>query len=202
MPILCRIERRVLTNEQRVMNPKSLHLIEQQFGLVHDCMRACVYGDYIERVAPKDEAWMSIRDMCYSDAIISWSSIFGVYSEETHWKKLVEQFECPKGERLRVFSSSSIEAYLGISHDEWQEFWKKVIDVRNHRIAHTVVSYRIEDLPNVTWLLSSSYIYREWLIELLKLGKRLGHDIKVTEQSSRWVIDNFKRQIREALKYY
>lgn len=172
-----------------------MHIIEQQFGLVHDCMRACVYADYINRNAPQGGAWESIKDMCYSDAIISWANIFGTDKEKTHWKKLVENFRFVNFDKIKVFSREMIVTYLDISEAEWVSFWKLVIKTRNKRVAHIDTEVRIENLPNITWLLQSAYLYREWLIELLKLGQRRGFAIKITEQSSTSVLEKFRSEI-------
>ena len=71
-----------------------------------------------------------------------------------------------------------------------------MVDVRNVRIAHLNTNVEVPHLPNTTWLLHSCYIYREWLIEALHLGRRLGFTIKINEQSTKEVMNDFEHQIK------
>ncbi len=116
----------------------------QQFGLVHDCLRACVFGDYLTKKNSKHGAWPSIADMCYSDAVISWNSIFGVYSSETHWKTFVSKIEIPKGDELKDFNKDMIIEYLGITETTWGAFHKSMVDARNTRIVHLNTKQKIQ----------------------------------------------------------
>ncbi len=90
------------------MKKPKVDWIEVQFGLVHDCIRACIYADHIANAKPKEAAWLSIVDMCYSDAIISWNAIFGNNSQETHWEKLLEVLPPPLNSALKPFSKAII----------------------------------------------------------------------------------------------
>ncbi len=44
----------------------------------------------------------------------------------------------------------------------------------------------------------SCYLYREWLIQALHLGNRLGYKIEVSNQSTKEVMKEFELQINDA----
>lgn len=171
---------------------------DQQFGLVHDCLRACVYGDFLAQERNQNGAWPSIMDMCYADAVISWNSVFGGDNNETHWKKFVSKISIPKEDKLKPFDKQMIIEYLGITDQEWKKFHKVMGDVRNTRIAHLNVKQNLHELPNITWAMHSCYLYREWLIQSLHLGNRLGYKIKIADQTTKQVVNEFKSQIKSA----
>jgi len=172
--------------------------IDIQFGLVHDCIRACVYGDFIARKKPTKGAWPSLMDMCFSDSIITWNQLFGVRSQETHWSKFVSQLKIPQGEKLKPFSKEIITGYIEISDSEWTIFHDKMTATRNTRVAHFNIEQELESLPNITWALHSAYIYREWLMQVLEMQSRYGSTRSVTEQSTKWVLDHFYNEISDA----
>ncbi|WP_192985544.1 hypothetical protein [Pseudomonas sp. EggHat1] len=182
------------------MNKIAIDPIEVQFGLVHDCIRACVYADHIHQVPNKKDAWLSIMDMCYSDAIMSWNTIFGTNSQETHWKKLAAALPVPKQSQLKPFDKAMIIDYLNISDGEWNEYYKRMVDFRNHRLAHFQHTIIEQEPPNITWALHSAYLYREWLLSLLRAHQAAGVKMKITKTSGADMLALFKKQIEELCK--
>lgn len=171
--------------------------LEVQFHLVHDCIRACVYADHINRVKPRATAWLSIGDMLYSDAVISWNAIFGTTSQETHWKKLAESLQIPAESKLKRFDMDMIVAYLKTTQKKWAAFHASMVDFRNTRLAnfnHTVVR---DEFPNLTWAMHSAYLYREWLLTLLRAQQQAGRKVKTTETTGLEMLELFKDQIGE-----
>ena len=171
----------------------------QQLGLTDDCLRACVFADYIGRQKPPFEsAWESIVDICYSDAIITWNQIFGQRSQETHWSKFVEKLEIPKGDKLKPFNKDIIISYLGVSEKEWAEYHQSMVDVRNVRIAHLNTDHSLETLPNITKAMHCAYIYRDWLLEAILLANRMGFNFKVSETRAKDAVNTYRAQIEKA----
>jgi hypothetical protein len=172
---------------------------EQHFGLVDDCLRACVFGDYIFRQNPPvDSAWLAIGDMCYADAVVSWNQLFGQRSQETHWSKLTKQIKIPEGGKLRPFGRDMILEYLSITDEEWIRYHKEMVDMRNVRIAHLNLSQSVDSIPNLNKAMWCSYLYRNWLTEALHLGNRIGLNISVSEQRAKDVTEIFKNKIHNA----
>lgn len=169
------------------------------FGLIDDCLRACVFCDYIARQSPpKESAWPAIADMCYSDAVLSWTKIFGQKSQETHWRKLAERIPIPPSENLKPFSKEIILSYLKINIEEWDAYHRSMLDMRNTRLAHMNVAYHLDDFPNITYALQSAYIYREWLTESLYLANRLGYKFNVSDDRAEDVVFRYKKLIEKA----
>jgi hypothetical protein len=174
--------------------------IDIQFGLVHDCMRACVYGGFLAKERPTKGAWPSLMDICYSDAIITWNQLFGVWSQETHWSKFDSQLKIPQGDKLKPFSKEIITDFIKISDNEWEAFHEQLTTTRNTRIAHLNIDQKLESLPNITWALHSAYIYREWLIQVLEMEKRYGSTRSITEQTSQHVQKHIYNEISNDYK--
>jgi|TARA_R100000501_G_C2612296_1_gene106593 hypothetical protein len=176
-----------------------MDLWTQQFGLVDDCLRACVFGEYIwSQNPPEDSAWPALSDICYSDAIISWNQLFGQRSQETHWTKLVKNIEIPDGDKLKPFNKEMIITYLGIIEKEWEAFHKLMVDSRNTRVAHLNVGFSIYTLPNITKAMHTAYLYRDWLTEALHLGNRLGYNINVSQDRAKDAVEKYRELIANA----
>ena len=171
--------------------------IEVQFGLAHDCIRACIFADHIARTNPKEDAWLSICDMCYSDATIAWNSLFGSNSQSSHWKKITESLPIPSSSKLKPFGLLMILEKLGATEVEWKAYHKSLVDFRNNRLAHFRTEVSSVEQPNITWMLDSACLYREWLIQLLRAQQREGKNIKVTETTQEEMLAMFRRQISE-----
>ena len=178
-----------------VINP-----LQVQFGLAHDCIRACVYTDYISNVQIKKDAWLSIRDMCYADAIISWNAIFGANSQESHWKKLAAKVSVPERSLLKPFGKEMIVECLKTNDLEWDHYHDAMVDWRNNRVAHFNHSVLASDLPNITWAMHSADLYREWLLALLRAHQASGRQVKITETTGMAMLAMFKAQIAEICK--
>ena len=174
--------------------------IEVQFHLAHDCIRACVYADFIARQKPKETAWPSICDMLYSEAILAWNTLFGTNSQNSHWKKLAEKIPVPSSSKLKQFGKKMIVRHLDITEQEWDKYHASMVDIRNKRLAHFDPSVVRENMPNFTWAMHSACLYRQWLLSLLKEYKKAGYDIKVTDITGDEMLKMFKAQISEICK--
>ncbi len=177
---------------------------EIQFGLIFDCVRASVYGNYISEQKPqKDSAWWGLRDSCYLDAVISWTQLFGTNNEETHWKKFVSRVSIPTGEPLMPFNKDLILVNLKISNAEWCQYHRQMLDFRNTRLSHLNMNHEMVNYPKLTYAVDSAMLYRHWLIEALKVGKRHGYvqaDLKISTDKKRVIIMDFNNKIAEAFK--
>lgn len=185
------------------LNLRKKHVIDPidvQFGLAHDCIRACVFADHINRTTHKSDAWWSIMDMCYSDAIVSWNAIFGSDSQSSHWKHLMEELRVPERAVLKPFCRAMIVNYLSTSEAAWRKYHKQMCDFRNNRLAHFRTDISGQEPPNVTWALHSAYLYREWLLSLLRAHQDAGRRIKITETSGPEMLALFRKQIEEVCK--
>ena len=134
-----------------------------QFNLIHDCIRACIYADYIGQKKDKEDAWQSIEDMCYSHAVISWNQIFGSNSQNAHWKTFVERLPVQDRSNLKPFSKQIIIEHLKILPDEWEKYHRAMVKARNKWLVHFDHKLR-PALPKLIWAQNSCYLYRDWLL--------------------------------------
>jgi hypothetical protein len=138
--------------------------------------------------------------MLYADAVISWNAIFGTSSQETHWKVIAEGLVIPTGSTLNPFGLDVIVDYLKTTPEKWKAFHKSMVDFRNTRLAHFNPHVIREVFPNLTWVMHSAYLYREWLLSLLRARQQAGESIKVTETTGQIMLELFKTQIAEICK--
>ncbi|MGV1046633.1 MAG: hypothetical protein ACOYBN_15570 [Limnohabitans sp.] len=169
--------------------------IEVQFHLAHDCIRACVYVEHIASVSSRSNTWVSIRDMCYSEAIISWNQIFGTDSQQAHWKKLSKALPIPANARLEPFGKAMVVRDLNISDGQWSQYHKDMLDFRNNRLAHFDCCIRHEHPPNLKWALQSACLYREWLRDLLLAYQAAGHHVGVSNTTGAQMLQVFRSEI-------
>ena len=182
------------------MTDTSIDQLEVQFHLVHDCIRGCVYAASIQKCQPKGGAWLSICDMCYSEAVIAWNAIFGTNSQKAHWKHMVCNLPKPSNSKIKPFGKDMITDHLQISMKEWEAYHKSMLEFRNIRLAHFNHNTIIKSFPNITWAMESAYLYRHWLLLLLKECKKEGQEIKITDTSGKEMVALFEKQILEILK--
>jgi len=177
----------------------NMDLFSQQIGLVDECLRACVFSDYIwKQNPPQDSAWLSIADMCYSDLVMSWNSLFGQDNQETHWKKFVNKITFSKDLELKLFDKKMLLLYLNITESEWAIYHKEMVNTRNVRIAHLNISKTVEQLPNITIAMHCCYFYRDWLMELLQVKQKEGLQIKISQQRAKDAVNIYSQQIKSA----
>jgi hypothetical protein len=159
-----------------------------------------VYADFIARQKPsEDSAWLGILDICYADAIISWNQLFGTRSQETHWSKFVSRIPIPEGERLIPFTKELIIKNLKITEKQWEEFHQQMLTFRNIRLAHFNIVEITKGFPEMKLMVEACGFYREWLIQALKMGKRLGyHGADITDEKLKDVIESFSSAIRKS----
>lgn len=170
--------------------------ISIQFGLAHDCMRACIFADHIARTKPKKDAWPSLMDICYTDAVLTWTQLFGNNSEQSHWKHFVGKIsKLPSG--LRPFSAEIVVQYLLTTESDWRRFHKSMIHARNVRLAHLNAGIELKALPNISWAMQSCYIYREWLLQLLLATYSPAAEPALEPQTGPQLLNLFRNQIAE-----
>lgn len=177
-------------NNATVVDP-----IKVQFNLAQDCVRACVYVEHIASVSSPHNAWVSIRDMCYSEAILSWNQIFGTDSQQAHWKKLSKALPIPVNAKLKPFGREMVIDGLSITKEQWSKFHKDMVAFRNNRLAHFDCCIRHENPPNLRWALQSACLYREWLLDLLRAYLAEGHEVGISKITGKQMLQFFRSEI-------
>ena len=161
-----------------------MNSLKIQFGLVNDCLRACVFGSFLDEKKPHDNAWDTFCDMCYSDVLLSWNCIFGTRSQETHWRNFVSEIQIPRNEEFHPFKKQLILEHLNVTEKEWDEYHNSMVTARNERIAHINIGEKVLKLPNILFAMNSCQRYREWLIEYCVMLNKHDSSIRVSKTSS------------------
>lgn len=88
--------------------------------------------DYLDKGTEHLVPFRSICNALLADAAISWCKVFGMNTEQTHWKSAVEDDE---NFREVLFSE------LATSQDNFRKYWKEMTDFRNNVVAHFNTEY-------------------------------------------------------------
>ncbi|AKX54615.1 hypothetical protein AKN90_02010 [Thiopseudomonas alkaliphila] len=136
-------------------------------------------------------------DTCYADAVITWNQLFGTNSQQAHWKAFTHSVALPTGTKLKPFGKNIICDYLKITEDQWASYHATMIQTRNCYLAHFDHQTDHTELPGLIWALHSAFLYRAWLLELLKEYQSQGQDILIDETSGDQLLKRLEQQISE-----
>lgn len=101
-------------------------------------------------------AYTHISNLLIENAFLSWCKVFGTNAEDCHWKKILNDHE--------EFKNLLFDE-LGISEDEFSEYWKSVIDFRNKWVVHYEPAYQQKKVPLFDIAFASSTILFKYLTE-------------------------------------
>lgn len=181
-----------IKNRATIIDP-----IKVQFHLAHDCVRACIYVEHIASLNALSNAWVSVHDMCYSEAIISWNQIFGTDSQQAHWKKLSETLPIPPNAKLKPFGMAMIIEGLNITEVQWRKHHQEMVNFRNNRLAHFDFCIQDENPPNLTFALQSACLFREWLLDLLRAYQTEKPVVGISNITGKQILQLFRNEIAE-----
>lgn len=85
----------------------------------------------IEGIAlePKQTFWIMTVNLLLESATIEWCEVFGSRDEQTHWTQVLDG---QKHDEVRA----GLLAAIGMSHSDWEAYWKTIVDYRNQMVAH------------------------------------------------------------------
>lgn len=90
------------------------------------------------------------------DTVINWCKIFGVNSEDCHWKHVVKDHD-----QFREY----LFDHLGISQEEFSEYHASVIEFRNKWVVHYDPNYNYNVVPELETAHESTKILHSYLRE-------------------------------------
>lgn len=143
----------------RANNNLVVHLLR----LVH-LVRSAQMKRAITAVDPEPNLnfWRLILGNQLDMAVLEWCKVFGSDGEATHWKKIVPATEHD------LFRGNLLSS-LGISPEQWGEYWNEMKDYRDNLVAHhfefnlTTTNYPMLDIA-----IKSSFFYYKYLIKQLR----------------------------------
>lgn len=111
--------------------------------------------------------WRVILGSCLDMAVIDWCKLFGSDHEDhqpAHWKNQVPEV---KHDEFR----SGLFAAVGLSTDEWLDYWNGVKGYRDNHAAHFNEEYLLTEkastYPDLTVALEAAYFYYGYLLEMM-----------------------------------
>ncbi|MCQ6264512.1 hypothetical protein M1K46_02375 [Fictibacillus sp. WQ 8-8] len=124
------------------------------------------------------EFWVYTINSHYYQAINLWCMIFGTEKNEIHWRKL----------GLNMEFTSIIISGLGIGIEDYQSYWKQLLDWRNQYSAHRVPGYR-QETPDLKLARKVALLYEEWVAT--NIDASVSFSLELYEE-------NFKDELQES----
>ncbi|SFR57414.1 hypothetical protein SAMN05216203_1494 [Marinobacter daqiaonensis] len=122
--------------------PESLNLFwNNNLAFTRSVMIARALASSLHQFEISNIIWTQSVNNSYMMAVIEWCKAFGSNNEEVHWKRVF-------GENSPYMSDLLSE--LDLSHDEYEQYWKKMTDARSKRIAHSNLDgEKVIELPEL-----------------------------------------------------
>ncbi|MCF6324476.1 MAG: hypothetical protein L3J89_09155 [Gammaproteobacteria bacterium] len=136
--------------------------IETQIKLLIQVVRCIHLKRELFKKSPKPNLnfWRLIQGGLLDLSVLEWTKIFGVNGEPTHWKGIVKD----DNEKFK----KDLFSYIGLSEQEWGEYWNEMTMFRNESIAHYVDDTEITHYPRLDIALASSNYYYSYLISRIR----------------------------------
>jgi hypothetical protein len=89
---------------------------------------------------PKQTFWNMTMNLLLDVAALEWAKVFGSYSEDTHWTKVIppEQHDETRAALLQ---------HLALPAEEWKEQRDSILAYRDQFVSHHDVNATVEKLP-------------------------------------------------------
>ena len=94
--------------------------------------------DELDKHTPELSTFSHLHNVLLYDLVINWCKIFGVNSEECHWKHVVQDHD---DFRSYLFNK------LNITQSVFSEYQKSMLDFRNKWVVHFAPEYEHEVVP-------------------------------------------------------
>lgn len=153
----------------------------RSYALINSLDSLC--GQY-DAESKGESTFTHIHNVLLCDCVISWCKIFGLDTEDCHWKNLVKNKE---EFRSKLFVD------LGIPPKEFREYQLKVIDFRNKWVVHYEPSYDHDIVPLFEHMYTSALSLHNYLRE------QVGNDYGGPECMEKFggnVVDSFLQRLK------
>jgi hypothetical protein len=125
-------------------------------------------------------------------AAIEWAKVFGRYSDDTHWTKVV-----PKDQHDRV--RADLLAHLSLSPKEWTEYRDSIVSYRDQVVAHHDLAASVAKYPHFDVALKAAYFMFDRMRGFADPDE-LGGIPPDLDRWSRGVAGNMKAIVRKAFE--
>lgn len=89
---------------------------------------------------PKQTFWNMTMDLLLDAAALEWAKVFGSWSEDTHWTKVLppEQHDATRAALL---------AHLGLKAEEWEAQRESILAYRDQMVSHHDLEATVDKFP-------------------------------------------------------
>jgi hypothetical protein len=112
------------------------------------------------------EFWSCTLNNHLKQATVDWCKVFGSPREDLHWAKT------PTGNtvgQVRQDFECLVLSYTGFTKQEWEDYRKTMLAMRDKYVAHLDVRNPIEaPVPLFDAALQVAYTYQEWVRKVIK----------------------------------
>ncbi|WP_319549364.1 hypothetical protein [Desulfogranum marinum] len=121
----------------------------------------CSREAYCKLHGIRSELWLRTIDNYLLRGITDWCMIFGVDSNEIHWKRVVPDAIGQKEFRGKLLSA------LRLDRTAWDKYWSQMTTFRNDYTAHRQIKPAHPTVPYMEHALQAAILYDEWIREKL-----------------------------------
>lgn len=89
---------------------------------------------------PKQTFWNMTINLLFDAAALEWAKVFGSYTEDTHWTKVIPRQE-------HEATRAALLAHLGLTAEQWQEERESILVYRHQLVSHHDVAATVEKNP-------------------------------------------------------
>ena len=89
---------------------------------------------------PPQTFWNMTMNLLFDAAAVEWSKVFGSYSEDTHWTRVLP---AEQHEATRV----ALHAHLGLMAEQWERERASILAYRDQLVSHHDVNATVEKNP-------------------------------------------------------
>jgi hypothetical protein len=146
-------------------------LIEEQQKLVgiqqiilDECTRAILYSRKYHQLGINNHN-IFIKGCLTKTSVIQWCQLFGNRTEDIHWSKL----DLTRGSS--PFGRAQILQCTDFNEEEWTDYHRQMIEIRNKFFAHFDIDQLISHVPPFEPALKTLLCYRQWLIDQIEITR-------------------------------
>jgi hypothetical protein len=172
--------RTLSTYDERVFNEQIFILKD---FLYHYGSYKCILEEFDNLITLKSkEFWAFTVNAHYFQAVNLWCMVFGVDSNETHWRNL----------GLKEEFRPSLLSSLNLNDKDYRLYWSSVIDWRNQYLAHRVPGY-LEKFPDLKLARSVVFAYEEWIGSKID---DIGFSLEIYEERSKQELKEYLSELK------
>ncbi|MFC0273725.1 hypothetical protein ACFFIX_20270 [Metabacillus herbersteinensis] len=139
-------------------------VISKQYPILRDFTLHYSYYKILivnsKKLKGSDVFWTYTTTSHLAYAVPLWCMVFGAKSNDTHWKHAINSEELVNNFR------DGLLCHLGMTSEEWFEYWNQIIDFRNKFLSHRELKKFNKNVPFFQKAQEAVFYYDKWLREV------------------------------------